>query len=332
MSNRKEICNIAVFICYNMIMRHLVLEDRLRIRGMQKGNIQEEAMASIMWCSTRTIRREIERGSTDGQYYPKKAQEQVDTGRRNNGQSRIKLLQGNWYAEILKSRLEAWVSTPDSIAGRMKSEWETFVCTKTIYNYIWLYDWWLKKLLTYKKRYKKHHSRQWKRPAWYRHISQRSVEANKRTEVWHMEIDLVMSQWNKAWVMTLVDRKSRFWLVMKVNSKGLLEINRVLKSMVRKEWIQKKLKTITSDNGREFFWLRHIEKSLSFEQYYADPYSSRQRWTNEQYNRQIRKLFPKWTDFSKVGIKTIMNLQTKLNKKPRKILWYRSPEEVFYQC
>lgn len=312
-------------------MRHFILDDRMRIRGMIEGKMDESLIAKAMWCVKRTIRREIQRWSINWKYYPKVAQDYVDQGRINNGQARVKLMQNNGYKKLLEDSLDPWISTPDSIAGKMKADWDKFVCTKTIYNYIWLYNWWLKKLLTYKKRYKKHNSRQWKRPAWYRHISERSTEANERKEVGHMEIDLVMSKWNKAWLMTLVDRKSRFWLMMNVNSKKLLEINRVLKAMVKKEWIQKKLKTITSDNGHEFFWLKHLEKSLLFEQYYADPYSSRQRWTNEQYNRQIRKLFPKWTDFSKVGTKTIMDLQTKLNRKPRKILWYRTPEEIFYQ-
>jgi len=204
--------------------------------------------------------------------------------------------------------------TPDSIAWRKKIKGWSFVCTKTIYNYIWLYDPWLSKKLTYQKRYKKHKSKQWKRPEWYR----------------YMEIDLILSAWNKAWAMTLVDRKSKFWLIDKVDSKHTESINAALILMMWDQEIQKKLKTITSDNWREFFWLRHLEKLLWFEQYYADPYSSYQRWTNEQYNRQIRKIFSKWTDFSLVAIETLKDLQTKLNRKPRKCLWYRTPEEVFY--
>ena len=130
--------------------------------------------------------------------------------------------------------------------------------------------------------------------------------------------------------MTLVDRKSRFWLMLHIKDKQTTTINDVLKLMVADEKIQKKLNTITSDNWREFFWLRHVEKNLWFKQYYADPYSSYQRWTNEQYNRQIRKIFPKWTDFDLVAPETIRKLQTKLNRKPRKCLWYLTPEEVFF--
>lgn len=80
----------------------------------------------------------------------------------------------------------------------MKLEEKEFVSTKTIYNYIWLYDWELRKLLPYKQQYKKRHSRKWKRPQWYRHISTRLQEAEKRLELWRMEIDLVMSKGNKA--------------------------------------------------------------------------------------------------------------------------------------
>lgn len=263
---------------------------------------------------------------------PQRWQEYVGKWRRKNAQTRTKLLKNNWYLETLKSNLEPWYSSPDSIADRMKLEGKEFVCAKTIYNYIRIYDWGLRKLLTYKKQYKKRHSRKWKRPLWYRHISTRSQEVEKRVEIWHMEIDLVMSKGNKAWLLTIVDRKSRYWLVTRVKTKHIKEINHRLKYKIKKEGITKKLKTITNDNGHEFFWLNKLEKKLWFEQYYADPYSSRQRWTNEQFNRQIRKLFPKWTVFKNIPTKTIQHMQEKLNRKPRKILWYRTPEEVFNTC
>lgn len=312
-------------------MKQLTLEDRRTLYGMTVNEkLNKKEMATKLWVHLRTVRRELKRWEMNGKYAPKKAQEIIDEGRRNNAQSKIKLLQENGYREELKRELEPWIQTPDSISWRKKLKGEKFVCTKTIYNFIWLYDKWLKKKLTYKKRYKKHKSRQWKRPEGYRHISTRSEEANTRVEVWHMEIDLVLSKGNKAWLMTLVDRNSRFWLISHVESKYAETINQKLIIMLSEIEIQKKLKTITSDNWREFFWLRHIEKMLWFEQYFADPYCSWQRGTNEQYNWQIRKIFPKWTDFNFVATDTIRNLQIKLNRKPRKCLWYFTPEEVFY--
>ena len=311
-------------------MKQLTIVERIKIWTLLIAWFKNPYIAKVIWFSVRTIRRELPRWMIDWVYYPKRAQEYIDEWRKNNGRSRIKLYQYNWYLEHLRDSLERWISTPDSIVGRKKIEWEIFVCSKTIYNFIRLYDEWLKKLLTYQKRYKKHHSRQWKRPEWYRHISERAEEAENRTEIWHMEIDLVMSKWNKAGIMTLIDRKSRFWLMCKVKSKKNDVINKELWRMIKKIGIQKELKTITSDNGHEFFGLRHIEKLFKFEQYYADPYSSRQRWTNEQYNGQIRKFYPKWTDFSEVSLIKIKKLQDKLNRKPRKILWYKTAEEVFF--
>lgn len=292
--------------------------------------VRRDRIEKILWYSDRTIRREIDRWTIDWVYYPKRWQEYINRWRTNNARWRTKLLKENGYREELLKRLEPWICTPDSIGGEKKLRWEGFVCTKTIYNYIWLYNGWLRELLTYKKRYRRRHSRQWKRPEWYRHISERWKVIEERKNVWDMEIDLVMSKWNKAGIMTLVDRKSRFWLICKVKSKKNEEINKELGRMIRKEWIEKKLNSITNDNGHEFFGLRHIEKKFWFKQFYADPYSSQQRWTNEQYNWQIRKIFPKWTIFSKIPTKILEKIQTKLNKKPRKILWYRTPEEVFY--
>jgi len=312
-------------------MRQLTLEDRRTLSGiLTNEKLEHKEIAVKLWFSTKTIKRELKRWDLNGSYAPIKAQEVVDQGRTNNARARIKLLQDNWYLEEIEKLLDPWIQSPDSIAWRKKLKKKDFVCTKTIYRYIWLYNEWLRKKLAYQKRYKKRHSRQWKRPEGYRHISTRGKEADDRLEVWHTEIDLVMSKENKAWLMTLVDRKSRFWLMLHVKDKQTKTINAVLILMMSDQEIQKKLKTITSDNWREFFWLRHIEKDLWFEQYYADPYSSYQRWTNEQYNRQIRKIFPKWTDFSLVAPETIKNLQQKLNRKPRKCLWYLTPEEVFY--
>ena len=311
-------------------MKQLTIVERIKIWTLLIAWFNNPYIAKVIWFSDRTIRRELPRWMIDWVYYAKKAQEYVDKWRRNNGRSRVKLYQSNWYLRYLKDSLERWISTPDSIVGRKKIEWEVFVCSKTIYSFIWLYDEWLKRLLTYQKRYKKHHSRQWKRPEWYRHISERWEDIEQRKNIWDMEIDLVMSKWNKAGIMTLIDRKSRFWLIGKVESKKNDIINKELWRMIKKAWIQKKLRTITNDNGHEFFWLRHIAKKFWFKQYYADPYSSQQRWTNEQYNWQIRKIFPKWTIFSKVPTKILIKVQTKLNRKPRKILWYKTPEEVFY--
>lgn len=309
----------------------MTIENRRTLYGlMMDENLLVEDISERLWFSVKTIQRELKRGELNGKYAPMKAQDEIDKWRRNNALSRIKLLQDNWYKEELENKLIPWISTPDSIAWRMKKDGKTFVCTKTIYNYIWLYDWWLKKKLTYQRRYKKHKSRQWKRPDGYRHISTRPQEAEERIELWHMEIDLVLSKGNKAWLMTLVDRKSKFSLIGHVESKHAESINKALILMVSETEIQKKLKTITSDNWREFFWLKHIENLLWFEQYFADPYSSYQRWTNEQHNWQIRKIFPKWTDFSLVAVETIKNLQDQINRKPRKSLWYLTPEEVFY--
>ena len=312
------------------IMKQFTLEKRWILYGMlYNRKLKLKEISKKLWFSTRTIRRELDRWNLNWSYAPIKAQKHVDKWRSNNARARTKLLQNNWYLEEIKRKLDPWAITPDSLAWRKKEEGKQFICTKTIYNYIWLYDWWLKKKLTYKKKYKKHKSRQWKRPEWYRHISTRNKEAEDRLTIWHMEIDLVLSKWNKAWLMTLVDRKSRYGLIIHVKSKHSASINEALIEMISKKWLQKKLKTITSDNWREFFGLRHIEEALWFEQYFADPYCSWQRWTNEQYNGQIRKFLPKWTDFNLVAIKTIKKIQIKLNRKPRKILWYLTPEEVF---
>ncbi len=88
--------------------------------------------------------------------------------------------------------------------------------------------------------------------------------------------------------------------------------------------------TITSDNGKEFSYHEEVAKVLDTDFYFANPYQSWQRGLNEHTNGLIREYFPKKMHFINITDEQIVEVQNKLNNRPRKILGYKTPAEVFF--
>jgi IS30 family transposase len=311
--------------------QQFTIEKRMILYWLLLARKNKKQIMAMLEIWRTALEGELKRGTKDWKYLPYHAQQIHDQWRKNNATSRVKLLQNNsrlWYLSLL----EKWAMSPDALAWRLKKEWKSFICTKTLYAFINNYaQSYKKQLLHGDKPYKKHHSRIGKKPLWYRHISERPLEATLRSERWHMEVDMVMSKGNKNWgLVTIVDRKLRYLIIEKSSSKKITEVNSAVIRWLKKIRNTKKLKTITSDNGHEFFWYRALEKKLTIFHYFADPFSSRQRWTNEQHNKQIRVFIPKKTDISLLAIEDIKKIQLKINMKPRKILWYSTPYELFH--
>lgn len=160
-------------------------------------------------------------------------------------------------------------------------------------------------------------------------ISERPASVLTREEFWHWEGDSVLS-WIKAWATlhTEVERKSRFLCVRKIPQKTAsltLEAVKDIFTPLPKE----ARKSDTYDNGTENVQHLEITASLWMAVYYAKPYHSWERGSNEHANGMIRRFFPKGTDFSMVSDEWLQEVITYINNRPRRILWYRTPQEVF---
>lgn len=158
-------------------------------------------------------------------------------------------------------------------------------------------------------------------------IHERSKDIEDRKRIGDWEADTILS--NKVvkwWAVTLVDRKSRYTLLKQVRTLESDVVGNTIRYML---WNQKK-QSITTDNGSEFAWLKNLIKVLQIEWFRCDPYSSYQRWTNEKTNGFIRWFLPKWIDINQYSDEEIDHIQDKLNHKPRKILWYKTPYEVYH--
>ena len=121
--------------------------------------------------------------------------------------------------------------------------------------------------------------------------------------------------------------KSKFTLMRKVRDKSAEEMkSAILKSFVACPEI---IKTLTVDNGNEFALHHKINEELGTDVYFANPYSPWERGLNENTNGLIRRFFPKGTDFTRVSEYELIRVQNLLNERPRKILGFKTPKEVF---
>lgn len=264
---------------------------------------------------------------------PAYAQREYELRRSEINKGRRKLLNNPEMIEEIRNRMIVDKWAPHSISGRKKENGIDFVCTDTIFKYIDECEPYLKKYLKYKKWYKK----RWKielrgqQKKGFKLITERPDIVEKRERIWDMEIDTIHSSWSerKWWVVTIVDRKSKFLCGDIVGRRKAKEVWDILIEQMKK-LPKEKLLTITADNWKEFYDFERVETELGIPVYFAHRYASCERATNEQTNGMIRRFYPKWTDFSKVTSEEIQKVIRIINRKPRKSLWYMSAYEAFY--
>jgi IS30 family transposase len=148
-----------------------------------------------------------------------------------------------------------------------------------------------------------------------------------RTEFGHWEGDSVVSKGRRSGLHTEVERCSRMLMIKKVSrltsQKSVTAQYSIFASLP-----EDARKSTTLDNGAENVQHTRLSK-LGMKTYFADPYSSWQRGTNEWHNGLIRRYFPKGTDFSTISHREIYAMQEEINRRPRKVLVYKTPREVF---
>jgi len=159
-------------------------------------------------------------------------------------------------------------------------------------------------------------------------IDQRPAIVDTRQRLGDWEVDTIIGKGRRGAIVSLTERKSRMTLMQKVERKtakavadAVIQLLSPLKDLTR---------TITSDNGKEFADHQRIAEGLHTEIYFAHPYSSWERATNENTNGLIRQYFPKKRDFSTIKTDEIINAMRRLNNRPRKCLGFKTPNQVFF--
>ena len=159
-------------------------------------------------------------------------------------------------------------------------------------------------------------------------IDERPLEVIGREVPGHWEGDLVMGKDRQSAIGTLNERSSRTVILVHLKARDATSVRKAFEKEFKTIPAQMK-KTLTYDNGTEMAQHKLFTKNTKIQVYFAHPYSPWERPTNENSNGLIRHYFPKGTDFSTVSKKELKRVQDELNERPRNVLKWKTPKDVF---
>lgn len=308
--------------------KHVSRFERDEIYRLLKGGKSQEEIAKILGRSPSAISREINRNSDENLgYLPDTADKKARRRRQPTGGKINNNKQLRDY--ICDSLAMGW--SPEQISGRMKQEKQPFYCChETIYQFIYSPAAKENSLFQHLCKAKSRRGRKFARKARKTpipnriSINKRPREVDKRKQIGHWEGDLVIYQ--KQNIISLVERKSRYSMIIKNQSKHKDSTMKNLKSKFG--LLPEKLrKSVTFDNGGEFAAHEQL-REIGCDTYFCDPYASWQKGAVENMNGRIRRFLPKSTNLDQYSDKDIDNIQWIINNTPRKILGYKTPREV----
>ena len=158
-------------------------------------------------------------------------------------------------------------------------------------------------------------------------IDQRPDVVDQRSRLGDWEADTIIGAQHQQAIVSLTERRSGFCLIQKVTRKTASNVSKAMIKLLTP--FKHKVHTITSDNGREFAAHQSVSTQLKTKFYFAKPYASWQRGSNENMNGLVRQYFPKQHDFTKITQKEIDDVMYRLNHRPRKRLGMKTPNQVF---
>jgi len=315
-----------------MQIKQLTQKERYHIWASLKRGVSQKDIAEIIGVHPSTICREIQRNQDEITQEYHYAFADIKSNTRKKSKHKYTVLSSKIQAYIKSKLIEDW--SPEQIAGRMKLDIRFSICHETIYRYIYsnkakggrLY-----KHLRHKN--KKYHNRANKYQRRGIIIDRVSIDkrpkiVERKNRIGDFEIDTVIGLNHIGALVTVVDRKSKFTLIQKVTSKRAEEVTKALIDILLP--LKPITKTITSDNGKEFAYHKQVSEAIDTNFYFAHPYASWERGLNEHTNGLIRQYLPKKTDFTQISKEEIITIQDKLNHRPRKVLNYKTPYEVFF--
>ncbi|GEO54784.1 IS30 family transposase [Lactiplantibacillus argentoratensis] len=325
---------------------HLTAVERGIIATLHAEGVSNRQIALIIGVCHQTIANELARGTVDQvkkindklhyyrQYVPEAAQTRYEMNRQRCHRP-LKLRQvADFLAYFTRHfKQDGWA--PDVAVGRAKRDHlyrsSEMVCTSTIYNYIEDQRLEVRNidlLERTSRRTKRKANTTHKRLLQGRSIDDRPKRVDNRHEFGHYELDTIVGHRNgqESVIMTFIERKSRHQFMRLIDSRDADSVNYALREIIAE--YGDVIKTVTADNGSEFADLESIFDGVATV-YYAHPYRSSERGTNEVHNKMVRRYFPKHTSLDTVSPAAVAEAEVRLNRLPRKELDYRTTEEVF---
>ena len=340
--------------------RHLTLEDRIEIEKLLERKVSRAEIARRLGVHRSTITREVQRGSWqpehdhanlrpylrnkldtrgphDRLYLGGQAQVQADArGQRSHQPYRMQhdpLV--DWVLSALR---RGW--TPEEIAGRLPVEFpdddRMRVGVETLYAWIYAPAQRHRQLWQYLPRGRKKRRRRQGRKVhserikWRTSIHERPAVVEDRIEFGHWEADSVLGLRGTGGLHTTVERRSRYLQAVKIPqiaAQPTLDAQLSVFSRLPAH----AARSVTADNGSEFAFHYHLADTLAIPTYFADAYSAWQRGTSEHFNGRIRKYLPKGTSFEDLTQAELDEIITEINNRPRKILGWATPAEIFHE-
>lgn len=308
-----------------MRYHQITLNERYTLSVLRKQRHSNAEIARYLGRHRSTIGREVWRNCReDGGYRHNVAQEKTN-GRRRRSRRNSQFGRIEW--ELVETLVRDRFS-PEQISGWLKLLELLEISHQTIYRRVkqdrkrggslWKY---LRQPARYRKRYGTPEKRG--RLSGKRHISERAAAVDARTEIGHWEMDVVVGASDQHCIVTLVERVTGATLIGKLRRRTMAAVNKRVIELIQAH--PGLFKTITVDNGPEFHGYEEIERATGVTIYFATPYASWERGTNENTNGLIRQYIPKRTSMKRLTQDRCDAIAHALNNRPRKRHGFRTP-------
>ena len=308
-----------------MTYKHLSQAERYQIHALMKAGHDQSQIAKLLDRHKSTISRELSRNTGSRGYRPKQACEMsADRAQHSRNAPTVE----PWVREAACALLcIQW--SPEQIASQLPISHETVYqhvyADKAQGGTLWKH---LRCQKQKRKRYASGRDRRGQIPN-RRPLSERPLHIEARRQVGHWECDTVIGASHKGAVVTMVERKSGYAVMAKVSNKTCDLVGSAIVDKLKP--MAARVKTLTFDNGKEFAGHAHIDQQLQSTAYFARPFASWERGSNENLNGLLRQYVPKKRAMSTVSDEEIRMIQNRLNNRPRKRLGFKTPAEVFHQ-
>lgn len=335
--------------------KHFKIGERYKLEAFLRVGLKRREIAERLGKSLSTISREIKRGlvnqlnsdlSEKEVYMADHADREYREKQGNKGRP-IDIESDHNLIKHIEYKIKKEKYSPAAVMGEIIQKGLIFKnkpCVKTLYNYIHsgVFSEIGERDLVYVRSFKRKYRKVGKtrRKVALKSIEDRPQAADKRTEYGHWEIDIVKSiLGDRSCLLTLSERLTRQEIIIPLEACRVEEVDKALTNLEKKigRYFSKIFKSITADNGSEFLDWETLEASKlnpgkkRTTMYYAHPYSSYERGTNENSNRIIRRFLPKGTRMAEVTAEMIKKIQNWMNNYPRGIFNYQTANDIIRQ-
>ena len=310
----------------------LTLEERCQILAYLSTHYSIRGVAKAMRKDPSIISRELRRNKVGAVYKPEVAHKKAKK-RAQAARSQPRKMVGQTLVAVESGLKKQW--SPQQISGRLKLQGIS-ISHEAIYEFVWadrarggeLFK-------NFRHSGKKYNKRSGKNAGrglipGRVDISERPQIVEAKTRIGDIEADTVIGVEHKGAIVTLVDRHSKLLLMQKVPNTTKAVVTKTIITMLKP--FKNVIRTITFDNGKEFAGHSEIAKRLEVQTCFAKPYHSWERGLNEHHNGLIRQFLPKGTNLLEVTHRQVTAIQKNINDRPRNVLFFKTPNEVFYSA